>query len=259
MQPGGPARPQIIALVPCAGVGARAGPGVPKQYRLIADQPLIGHTLAALQNVGRIHHVLVVVAPGDTRLAGQQKGWELADCGGATRAATVVAGLAHLRASGAAAHDWVLVHDAARCLIRPADVHRLINACLPDRVGGLLALPLADTLKQSANGRAMTTLERGDKWLAQTPQMFRLGMLQAALAAHAASDYVGITDEASAMEAAGHQPLLVRGSWQNIKLTWPEDFEFAAQVLQARISATKTERSAATPTHAKPSPARPRG
>jgi 2-C-methyl-D-erythritol 4-phosphate cytidylyltransferase len=126
-----------------------------------------------------------------------------ARCGGATRAASVAAGLEALRARGAADDDWVLVHDAARCLLRPEWVQRLIDACREDAVGGLLALPLADTLKQAGPGdRVQATLPRTDKWLAQTPQMFRLGLLQRALAQ--AGDTV--TDEASAIESMGVAP-----------------------------------------------------
>lgn len=226
--------PRILALVPCAGSGSRAGPGAPKQYRPLAGQPLVVHTLSALQRVARIQRLLVVVAPGDATLAPHRRGWELADCGGASRAATVLAGLAHLRATGAGDADWVLVHDAARCLVSAQDVNLLIDRCLPDAVGGLLALPVADTLKREAAGRAVATLERGSAWLAQTPQMFRLAALHAALARHAHSGFAGITDEASAMEAAGHRPLLVRGSWQNVKVTYPEDLDFADRVLRNR-------------------------
>ena len=194
------------------------------------------HTLAALGAVARIDRLLVVVAPGDDTLRQPGARWQLADCGGATRAESVCNGLDHLLASGAAPQDWVLVHDAARCLLTPALVDALIDACLPDAVGGLLALPLPDTLKRAQDGRVAATVERADKWLAQTPQMFRIGALRAALAPHAASGFAGITDEASAMEAAGQRPLLVRGSAQNVKITYPEDFALAQAVLQARAS-----------------------
>ena len=192
--------------------------------------------LAALGAVARIDRLLVVVAPGDDTLRQPGARWQLADCGGATRAESVCNGLDHLLASGAAPQDWVLVPDAARCLLTPALVDALIDACLPDAVGGLLALPLPDTLKRAQDGRVAATVERADKWLAQTPQMFRIGALRAALAPHAASGFAGITDEASAMEAAGQRPLLVRGSAQNVKITYPEDFALAQAVLQARAS-----------------------
>ena len=222
--------------MPCAGSGSRAGTAQPKQYQPLAGRPLVQHTLAALGAVARIDRLLVVVAPGDDTLRQPGARWQLADCGGATRAESVCNGLDHLLASGAAPQDWVLVHDAARCLLTPALVDALIDACLPDAVGGLLALPLPDTLKRAQDGRVAATVERADKWLAQTPQMFRIGALRAALAPHAASGFAGITDEASAMEAAGQRPLLVRGSAQNVKITYPEDFALAQAVLQARAS-----------------------
>ena len=226
--------PRCHALVPCAGSGSRAGTAQPKQYQPLAGRPLVQHTLAALGAVARIDRLLVVVAPGDDTLRQPGARWQLADCGGATRAESVCNGLDHLLASGAAPQDWVLVHDAARCLLTPALVDALIDACLPDAVGGLLALPLPDTLKRAQDGRVAATVERADKWLAQTPQMFRIGALRAALAPHAASGFAGITDEASAIEATGQQPLLVRGSAQNFKVTYPEDFALAEAILRSR-------------------------
>jgi 2-C-methyl-D-erythritol 4-phosphate cytidylyltransferase len=138
-------------------------------------------------------------------------------------------GLIELTSRGATDADWVLVHDAARCLIRPEWVNRLIDACLGDAVGGLLALPVADTLKYEAQGRAARTIPRAGHWAAQTPQMFRLGVLRSALAVAGAS----VTDEASAVEAAGLAPLLVPGSAGNFKVTWPDELALAAQVLQS--------------------------
>lgn len=233
-----------FALLPCAGTGTRAGGDGPKQYQLLAGQPVVAHTLAALAGVPRVRQVLAVVAPDDTALPLRQLPCTVAHCGGATRAQSVFNGLGHLLAQGAGAQDWVLVHDAARCLITPAQINALIDACLPDATGGLLALPLPDTLKAAcapaAPGqppRVAATIDRQDKWLAQTPQMFRIGPLRDAYAAQAASGFAGITDEASAMEAAGHAPLLLRGSAQNLKITYPEDFALAAAILAARQGA----------------------
>jgi 2-C-methyl-D-erythritol 4-phosphate cytidylyltransferase len=223
---------RLFALVPCAGSGQRAGAGGPKQYQAIAGQAMVAHTLAALARVERLSATLVALAPDDTQFESRapgfvsERGW-VARCGAATRAATVAKGLAELAARGAQPQDWVLVHDAARCLVRPSWVDRLIDACLYDEVGGLLALPVADTLKEEAQGRASATLDRRGKWMAQTPQMFRLGLLAQALAQ--AGD--AVTDEASAIEALGHQPLLVRGAFENLKITWPEDFEIAQRLL----------------------------
>jgi 2-C-methyl-D-erythritol 4-phosphate cytidylyltransferase len=232
---------RLWALIPCAGSGSRSGAQGPKQYQLLAGQTMVLHTLAAFEAVAALAGILVVVAADDSVLdfpvlsgpweAGhsriQRKG-----VGGATRAASVCNGLQSLQLAGAADSDWVLVHDAARCLITPAQIEALIAACRSDPVGGLLALPLPDTLKQQsdASTRVAATLPRGDKWLAQTPQMFRLGALLQALR-HTGD---AVTDESSAIEAMGGQPLLVAGSAQNFKVTYPSDFALAEAVLRAR-------------------------
>ena len=229
---------RCFALVPCAGVGARAGGDGPKQYARLAGHSVVGHTLQALLAVERIDAALVVLSPDDRQFERHAPGFTgprawTARCGGATRAATVAAGLVQLRERGVMDEDWVLVHDAARCLLQPAWVDRLIDACLTDAVGGLLALPLADTLKAASHGRVAQTLQRVDKWLAQTPQMFRLGTLQDSLS-RAAALAVDVTDEASAVEALGLKPLLVTGDAENFKLTWPADFDLAARLLETR-------------------------
>lgn len=244
-----PVRPmsgRFWALLPCAGTGTRAlraqpgaGTVLPKQYQPVAGQPMVLHTLAAFAGVARLAGTLVAVAPGDTFFDGTlQTAWFAVPCGGPTRADTVLGGLKALQARGALDEDWVLVHDAARCLVTTAQIDALIDACQHDSVGGLLAHKLADTLKTATDGpggvRVAATVDRSDKWLAQTPQMFRLGALHAALAAHAGSGFAGITDEASAIEATGQQPLLVRGSAQNFKVTYPEDFALAEAILRSR-------------------------
>ncbi len=227
--------PRCFALLPCAGVGARAGATMPKQYVEIAGRAMVAHTLAALAQVSRLAATLVVLSPDDAQFelhvpgfAGP-RGW-VCRRGGAQRADTVAQGLDELADRGASAQDWVLVHDAARCLVRPEWVDRLIDASWPDVVGGLLALPVADTLKQAEGGRVAATLSRVDKWAAQTPQMFRLGMLREALRAAGAA----VTDESSAIEAQGLRPLLVEGDSENLKVTWPSDFMLAERVLAAR-------------------------
>jgi 2-C-methyl-D-erythritol 4-phosphate cytidylyltransferase len=227
--------PRCFALLPCAGTGSRAGTAGPKQYQIVAGQPMVRHTLTAFAAVPRLVRCLVVVAPGDAFLPlGDAAVFEVAACGGASRAESVFNGLNHLQAQGAQAHDWVLVHDAARCLVTPAQIDALIDACLSDPVGGLLALKLPDTLKTEQDGRVAATVDRADKWLAQTPQMFRVGALRDALAATAAHGFAGVTDEASAIEATGQRPLLVPGSAQNFKVTYPEDFALAEAVLRSR-------------------------
>lgn len=234
------------AVVPCAGTGVRSGAAGPKQYVALAGQPMVLHTLRALCGVPGIDRVQVVLAPGDEVFAEEVMPWLRPDeaarvsaspSGGATRAQTVLGGLEDLLRCGSHADDWVLVHDAARCLVRPLWIQRLIDACVQatDRaggvpVGGLLALPVADTLKAESSGRVASTIDRQGKWAAQTPQMFPLGLLRAALQGAGG----GVTDEASAMEAAGHQPLLVPGSVENFKVTYPDDFALAERLLATR-------------------------
>jgi 2-C-methyl-D-erythritol 4-phosphate cytidylyltransferase len=229
-----PLIPRFFALIPCAGVGSRAiaagSPDTPKQYQMVAGQPMVMHTLAAFASVPRIADVLVVVAVGDDFFERHSATCVVSDCGGSSRAASVASGLHDLFEQGAKADDWVLVHDAARCLVTPAQINALIDACQFDAVGGLLAHKLADTLKAESQGRVAATVPRADKWLAQTPQMFRIGMLSKALASAGAE----VTDESSAIEALGLQPQLVPGSAQNFKVTYPEDFALAEAILQSR-------------------------
>jgi len=243
--------PRFFALIPCAGQGTRAMAGsaqdasLPKQYQPISGVPMVRHTLAAFAQVARIEACLVVVAPDDTFLSGPLPvGVEVASCGGDSRAASVLNGLGQLAIAGAEADDWVLVHDAARCLITAALVDQLIDACHSDPVGGLLAHPVPDTLKQGQEGRVLATVGREDKWLAQTPQMFRLGALTQALKMAAALGEP-VTDEASAMEAAGLSPKLVRGSAYNFKVTYPEDFVLAEALIKSRTPAKPRARKAA--------------
>ena len=194
---------------------------------------MVAHTLAALAQVPRLVATLVVLSPGDTQFGAAapahtgERAW-VAHCGGASRAESVANGLLALQSRGVQAHDWVLVHDAARCLLQPEWVDRLIDACLDDEVGGLLALPLADTLKQADGDRVSSTVDRSGKWAAQTPQMFRAGLLLPAL--RFAGD--GVTDESSAIEALGHQPRLILGDLTNLKVTWPEDFVLAERLMK---------------------------
>jgi 2-C-methyl-D-erythritol 4-phosphate cytidylyltransferase len=236
------AAPRLWALVPCAGVGNRAVRGwsdgqLPKQYQSIAGQPLVVHTLQALSEVARLYATVVVVAPHDSQAASLLQGLpvQIARCGGGTRADSVRQGLAYLETQGAREEDWVLVHDAARCLVQSRQIDRLIDACWDDPVGGLLAVPLPDTLKQAEYGRVQDTPTRADKWLAQTPQMFRLGLLLRALR-EAPALGVEVTDEASAVEGLGLAPRLVEGSVQNFKVTYAADWEMAEAVLNWRAA-----------------------
>jgi len=206
----------------------------------------------ALLADGRIEQVRVAVALDDLRAADSLRGLPRVvcrPCGGPTRAATV---LGALRDAALQPHDWALVHDAARPGLPAEALARLIDACLSHGEGGLLAEPVADTVKRAvaaASGpmdataahagkgmespRVQVSVSRDALWLAQTPQMFPAGALLAALEASAAAE--GVTDEASAMELAGHHPLLVPGSVRNFKVTWPEHFDLIEQLLIPRI------------------------
>lgn len=225
------------ALIPCAGTGSRAGTVQPKQYQPLAGRPLVMHTVQALAAVPRMASGWVILSPADA-FDWPEAGWPAhfrrEHCGGASRAESVFNGLRAMLAAGLDPQDWVLVHDAARCLVLPQEVDRLMDVCRDDPVGGLLALPLPDTLKRETGGRVAETVPREHKWLAQTPQMFRLQALHDALAAVADSGFAGITDEASAIERLGLQPRLVEGSAQNFKVTYPADFSLAEAVLRSR-------------------------
>ena len=222
------------ALLPCAGTGSRAGTDVPKQYQPILGLPMVLHTLVALRAVMRLDRLVVVAAPADDFWSTGYPGVTALRCGGSTRAESVFNGLQTLLDEGTDPTDWVLVHDAARCLVTAPMVDALIDACQHDEVGGLLAIPLPDTLKAESGGRVSATVDRAGKWLAQTPQMFRLGALHAALKATAADGFAGVTDEASAMEMAGHRPRLVQGSARNFKITYPDDFALGEAIFRSR-------------------------
>lgn len=221
--------PRCFALVPAAGSGSRLASDVPKQYLPVAGTPMIVRTIAAFSAVERIASITVAVAPDDARfdaLALDTARLRVERCGGPTRAATVRNALSTL-----AAHDddWVLVHDAARCGITAALVGSLVATLEDDAVGGLLALPVADTVKRampranaSSESRVGSTIDRASLWLAQTPQMFRYRLLVDALDAAEREGHV-VTDEASAIELAGLRPRLVVGSPRNFKVTTPHD------------------------------------
>ena len=236
---------RIFALIPCAGQGKRAAlrgeSSLFKQYQTINGKPMVIHTVEAFRAVrSLIASLWLVISPDDDDFLNVFPGYgdegeTLCRGGGSTRSATVLNGLKAmlLQAGGASPGDWVLVHDAARCLVTPLEITRLIEVCQTDAVGGLLAQPLADTLKSGQAGRVASTLDRSDKWLAQTPQMFRIGALIEALEIAAQQGQV-VTDESSAMEAMGLSPVLVPGSAQNFKVTYPEDFALAEAVLSSR-------------------------
>ena len=204
---------------------------------------MVVHTLRAFAAVPGLGQGIIVVAPQDREMHELLKPYPQArfvvsPTGGATRAQSVLAGLRALQQNGVQDNEWVMVHDAARCLLTPALIDKLWQACQDDAVGGLLALPVPDTLKIADKDRVDSTLSRNGKWLAQTPQMFRLAALTQALL-HAGDQ---VTDEASAVEAMGQQPRLVTAAAFNFKVTYPEDMQLAEAVLASRsISAAKSQ------------------
>lgn len=226
--------PRHYAIVPAAGSGSRFGGEKPKQYLDLLGRPLIYHTLAALTACPDIERVWVVLAPDDHwwpqyDWSGLGAKLETVRCGGATRAESVSNGL-QAAAMVAADDDWILVHDAARPCLSAAMLEALFEELADDPVGGILAVPVADTLKRAdAEQRVAATEAREGLWQAQTPQMFRYGQLQKSL-----ENEISVTDEAGAIEAMGLKPKLVRGDSTNLKVTWPADLALAAMILRAR-------------------------
>ena len=224
------------ALVPAAGSGARFGSEIPKQYLELAGRPMIHHSLTALCLCEQIDQVWVILSPGDEWWGAYD--WSVLKpklhvlfCGGGTRAETVSNGL-HAIADVVSDEDWVLVHDAARPCLSQAMLDALCEELADDPVGGLLAVPLADTLKRADTDRGVVATEsREGLWQAQTPQMFRYGLLSRSLAGNFA-----VTDEASALESAGYRPRLVKSDVTNFKVTFPADLRLAELVLQGRKS-----------------------
>lgn len=229
------AQPRLWAVLPAAGVGRRMGSAIPKQYLELAGRTVIEHSLELFANHPQISGIVVALGPDDgywgaTAYAAHPK--LIRAIGGGERCHSVLNALAAL-AGQAEDHDWVLVHDAARPCLRREDLDLLIECLLEDAIGGLLAIPVRDTMKRANNGgeRIEQTVDRADLWHAYTPQMFRLGMLRHALEdALAARDLV--TDDASAIERLGHAPRLIEGHADNIKITRAEDLPLAQFYLQ---------------------------
>jgi 2-C-methyl-D-erythritol 4-phosphate cytidylyltransferase len=228
----------IYALIPAAGSGSRIPGNEPKQYRSLGGRPMLWHAIRAVC-VPPVASVFVVLAANDRFFATHD--WsafagflEPLYCGGQTRRDSVYNGLVATRGA-LDADDWMLVHDAARPCLPRADLDALVRECEADAIGGILALPVADTVKSAAKDEAgvqriAATQDRSQLWLAQTPQMFRAGLLGQALQRSAAT----VTDEAAAIEALGLKPRLVAGSRENLKVTYPEDIAIAEAILAQR-------------------------
>lgn len=228
------ASPRHIALVPAAGVGTRIGADCPKQYLPLAGKPMLQHALETFAASSTIAHCFVVVSAEDGYIdallqAAPHLGGRVTVLynGGATRQASVFNGLQAMREQ-VQDNDWVLVHDAARPGLNDALLERLVQALENDAVGGLLAMPVVDTLKRGdAASRVAATVPRAGLWAAQTPQMFPYALLRRAL--EQAAD---VTDEASAIETLGLSPKLVEGSVRNFKVTLPQDILLAELLLK---------------------------
>jgi 2-C-methyl-D-erythritol 4-phosphate cytidylyltransferase len=217
-------KPKYIALIPAAGVGARMAANLPKQYLDLAGKSVLQRTVDCFLDCPEIDQIFVVVSVEDAFIdeaLAEHKKLTVLNCGGATRRDTVQNGLEVIRKySHYEDDDHILVHDAARPGLTPALVRKLIDAVGDYMGGGLLALPVVDTVKRSVDGQ-VETIDRTNLWLAQTPQMFRLGLLSRAL-----EMAIKVTDEASAIETIGYRPKLIEGALRNRKLTVPEDLEF---------------------------------
>jgi 2-C-methyl-D-erythritol 4-phosphate cytidylyltransferase len=223
---------RYFALIPAAGTGSRMGRELPKQYLSVLERPLLHHAIARMCACASIERVFVVLAPHD-RWFGTYDwaafGARLVTLpvGGRSRAESVCNGLARV-ANDVAADDWVLVHDAARPCLSRSLLERLLAELSVDDVGGLLAMPLADTLKRGEDRRVLATEPRAGLWQAQTPQMFRHGLLQRALQS---VDLESVTDESSAVESLGLRPRLVLSDATNLKVTYPRDLVLAELIL----------------------------
>jgi 2-C-methyl-D-erythritol 4-phosphate cytidylyltransferase len=217
--------PRFWAVIPAAGIGKRLGGQVPKQYLALHDKPVILHSVVCLTTHPLIHQTIVIVAREDTQWPAMAATFPtekiITAIGGAERHISVYQGL--LALEDAKSDDWVLVHDAVRPCLKHADIDRLIATLRHHHVGGLLGIRVRDTLKRTDSaGYVVNTIDRENMWQAQTPQMFRYGMLLQALKS-AIEKKQHVTDEANAIELIGEQPLMVEGSENNIKITYPED------------------------------------
>jgi 2-C-methyl-D-erythritol 4-phosphate cytidylyltransferase len=225
----------LWAVVPAAGFGRRMAAEVPKQYLSLAGHPLLEHTLRSLLSCAEIRGVVVVLDPADRRADNIPSLYDprvLRAAGGAERADSVLSGLESL-VEQANESDWVLVHDAARPCLPLADLQRLIDTAKSTGRGTILAQPCNDTMKRvDVDGAVLETVDRERLWRAQTPQMFPLGPLRQALA-QCREHSVAVTDEAMAMEWAGHTVALIEGPLCNIKVTLPHDLKMAEWFLKS--------------------------
>ena len=226
-------KPKYWAIIPAAGIGQRMQSKISKQYIKINNQTIIERTVSLFSTHPLIEKVIVVLHAEDTQwstLAIQSPEKVVTTVGGEERVDSVMQGLRYLQTI-AATNDWVLVHDAVRPCLAPSLLDFFIKTVADHRIGGLLAVPITDTIKKvDADHAVRATISREGLWTAQTPQMFRYGFLFDAVQ-DALKLEIPITDESCAVELAGEHPLVVQGDWRNIKVTTPEDLDRAKYIL----------------------------
>ncbi|MDD3267124.1 MAG: 2-C-methyl-D-erythritol 4-phosphate cytidylyltransferase [Burkholderiales bacterium] len=219
---------KIHVLIPCAGHGSRFASDLPKQYHNLCDKTVLDWTLSAFQSVAIIDSITVVYSQNDSFIQNYIQKYpkiNFLPLGGDTRANSVINGLINL---DTAFDDWVLVHDAARCCINPLDIQKLIRLLINEKIGGILASRATDTIKYVPNNHIEKTIDRNHIFLAQTPQMFRAGILLEALKSN---DLSAITDEASAVELSGLPVQIIEADYPNFKVTYPIDLEYAKFII----------------------------
>ncbi|KAB2825640.1 2-C-methyl-D-erythritol 4-phosphate cytidylyltransferase [Aliivibrio finisterrensis] len=230
----------IVAIVPAAGVGSRMKAERPKQYLVLNGKTVLEHTIEQLLSYPLIENVVVAITDGDPyfpELAIAQDSRVIRVSGGKERADSVLSGLSYVQENQLT--EWVMVHDAARPCIRHSDIEKLIDDVIPEHVGGILATPVRDTMKQENTDTTIEkTIDRSVLWHALTPQLFTTELLYLALKT-GLDKGLSITDESSAIELMGHQPKLVQGRADNLKITQPEDLDLAAFYLQKMKKETK--------------------
>lgn len=231
--------PDVIAVVPAAGIGSRMQTECPKQYLKIGDKTILEHAVASLRAHPRVAHVVIAISPTDSWFASLPLASNpdvTVINGGAQRADSVLAGLNVVKNA-----QWVLVHDAARPCLHQDDLARLLDITETSKIGGILAAPVRDTMKRGEPGKALIahTVDREDLWHALTPQLFPLELLRSCLQ-RALDEHASITDEASALEYCGFHPELISARADNIKVTRPEDLALAEFYL-TRLTQTEKE------------------
>lgn len=223
-----------FAIIPAAGIGKRMGSSLPKQYAELAGKPVLQHTIERLRETQLFDAIVLAAQPNDGRAQAIASLFDniILASGGAERVLTVRNALSEL-SDRAQPDDWVYIHDAARPCVRPDDILKLHQAILQDPIGGILALPMRDTVKQAQDHRSIKTVDRSALWQALTPQAFRYGVLVEAIN-QAIAQKLPVTDDASALEFMGHAPLLIEGASDNLKITYPQDMLLAETILQAQ-------------------------